>query len=692
MVRTKKQIDRSRTKKKRSGEEAASLEAAAAAAAAHSSSSEDDQVEKDISELNPRPASKKKEGRKKKSGYLSAQRNTKPASKQKSAKKKGKPEPKEEPLVDEDEEFSESSSDHKEPSSEESYQEEESESEEEESNAMKKPPPNAKRSNRGRQARKPSCYEEDSEEEVKQVSKRGRPTRRVTAGKRQTQSSSSEEEEFDDKFETPEKRTRGSLQLADSGNSHNDDDTPASSSGKRRSTPSRASATMANARLARLDYGGDEANIMKKPKRKSQKKGDDDEEYVADDHEEESESEGDSELGDDDDESEEHSSKLQSQAHNVDNDDIFDAESSGDEGVGPSPTLEIRSAPRSADGGGGSGTAGREMLLDEEAEESEEEASLSGVVGGSEPKLSQSSVPSMPDCPSTEDAVTMEKLPERHICAFAPNQRDRQCFCLHTLHRIAMSSSIRDDNGKQTFLQPPHFRTPMSDDLIDQIACRFGRSALDLLGEYYRRNKGSKVRIADSEEKEEELDDSTFLQRVNRFVRSCMGSQDIYCCPICYVEAHHRLASMTTDGEYDVEDDDSENSNDEDEKHHEVSLWHDPMTVLGELDNNSFKLAASFCFRKGVEVKRHLVHDHNIDPSNLDGNGLFQRFKVSSVFTKCRLFLGLLSLTLIVLRHRFVMVMDYYSALSKRHSKAKPTKATCSAIGTLVIPPLLSFY
>ena len=75
-------------------------------------------------------------------------------------------------------------------------------------------------------------------------------------------------------------------------------------------------------------------------------------------------------------------------------------------------------------------------------------------------------------------------LPKKHVCYVSPDGQSRQCFALETLRQIALKAArlqfrVDLDGGeKVTFLQPPHFRTAMSDDLLDQIASRFGRQAL----------------------------------------------------------------------------------------------------------------------------------------------------------------------------------------------------------------------
>ena len=196
----------------------------------------------------------------------------------------------------------------------------------------------------------------------------------------------------------------------------------------------------------------------------------------------------------------------------------------------------------------------------------------SSIIGEDNHKMStqksQSVIKKMPKCircDSTKDAVTADDLPPIHICFFPPDNQNKQCFALETLRKIALAQPnsrrlvVNTSNGTierpTEFLQPPHFRTPMSDDLLDQIASRFGRAATDVHGEYYRRNDenylplneapsntqrtpGSSQRLAQSE---------SIIDQLDRYMRQGLGNQDIYCCPICYVVAHQRLVNGEPD-------------------------------------------------------------------------------------------------------------------------------------------------
>ena len=128
--------------------------------------------------------------------------------------------------------------------------------------------------------------------------------------------------------------------------------------------------------------------------------------------------------------------------------------------------------------------------------------------------------------------------PRSIFCFYMPDGKTKQCFALETLHKIALTGTVMYANEKPTFKQPPHFRTPMSDDIVDQIASRFGRAAVDVRGHFY--NPGNlefdyTVNFDDLD------DDEEFTERVDKYMNSWMGSRYIYCCPICYTEAHRRL-------------------------------------------------------------------------------------------------------------------------------------------------------
>ncbi|KAG7338951.1 hypothetical protein IV203_017442 [Nitzschia inconspicua] len=229
----------------------------------------------------------------------------------------------------------------------------------------------------------------------------------------------------------------------------------------------------------------------------------------------------------------------------------------------------------------------------------------------------------LPPCPSRLDAITAEELPRRHVCYISPDGQSRICFQLETLRQIALKSSqlqLRTDlDGmqRQTFLQPPHFRTAASDDLLDQIASRFGRDALDLFGPYYNQ-KHSSLQV---HEREDSSDDDgfgvyaleTFRDRVQKYFQNSMGSQDIYVCPLCYGQSHRLIVNPEAD---------------DDDETVPLEGNYDPMHVLGNLDKDEFVVASQFCFTRASNIKKHLRSDHNIDTREVRGNDLYMRWKV----------------------------------------------------------------
>jgi hypothetical protein len=253
-----------------------------------------------------------------------------------------------------------------------------------------------------------------------------------------------------------------------------------------------------------------------------------------------------------------------------------------------------------------------------------------------------SSAPKLPQCPSTDDAITLEALPQRHVCYFSPDGNSRQCFALETLRHIALSNArqqFRTDltgEQQQSFLQPPHFRTPMSAFLLDQIASRFGREALDLHGDYYRRKKEPDQLPPPRTDSDDHDDDDYPYDYATRFshdfqlyIDRQMGSQDVYACPLCYSEMHARLDS---NGEENQGDSNSEGEEDDRDSSTAqkclVESKYDPMLVLGYLDNDKFEAASAFCFTKVANLKSHLREDHNIQTNDIQGNDLYMRYKV----------------------------------------------------------------
>ena len=291
-----------------------------------------------------------------------------------------------------------------------------------------------------------------------------------------------------------------------------------------------------------------------------------------------------------------------------------------------------------------------------------------------------------PFCLSTHDVVIHERLPALYVCALAPDGETRHCFALETLYKAAIFGTRTTNGGgshslyhnhhnnndsdnpnhnhnrqpkpkKTEFLQPPHFRTIMEDNLLDQFASRFGRSALVIENTslykkhqtLLRRTRREFFRDATQEEYDN-ADLGSFAEALNKFVTSQMGTGDMYCCPICYEEAKRRFQGKG------VEDDESDDGSDEDEDEDEgessegdggggggrigrrlngtvAANREDHMAIL-ILDDDEFIVASIFCFRKVVQVKAHLRIDHAIDTRTVEGNDLYKNYMVIYYYSR----------------------------------------------------------
>jgi hypothetical protein len=168
----------------------------------------------------------------------------------------------------------------------------------------------------------------------------------------------------------------------------------------------------------------------------------------------------------------------------------------------------------------------------------------------------------------------------------------------------------------------------MSGDLIDQIASRFGREALDLNGDFYKKGRATTNLPLGSDDEQEMYqvnfssvlsNDSLFKASWREYQVKNMGSQDLYPCPLCYVCAHHRLFAPETE----------EREIDETPIQIPQEFSCDPMSVLGSLDSEQFEIAASFCFKKITDVKSHIRAEHHCDTARID-SAVFYRYKVNN--------------------------------------------------------------
>jgi hypothetical protein len=444
-----------------------------------------------------------------------------------------------------------------------------------------------------------------------------------------------EEEESDDSdFGTPrpkkitKKNTRRSNRRQIAGSSEEEEEEFANpqtrlSAASRRSTPSRFSAAIASKRLTDLSGSSEEEQDQEvKPKPKDRKESmSSDEEFLADSESEASEekankSDDDSSIHDD--------TPATGDVGDVDDDEVGTADESSDE-------EELLNTP----------VAKKKISqMDEisprrpsQGKNNDDQDSSDSEAFEAEMK-ERNSRPKVPACPSIEDAITAEPLPKRHVCYVSPDGTSRQCFALETLRQIAIKSTTQkfrvDLTGdQQTFLQPPHFRTSMSDDLLDQIASRFGREALELHGEFYRR----KPMALDDEDEEDGVfvpqnslvqDAEAFMDHLERYIDRQMGHQDMYTCPLCYSEMHRQIVE-TSRAKQDDESDEERESGPSDAP---VESAYDPMLVLGYVDDDRFEAASAFCFTKVAKLKVHIREDHRVDTKGIQGNDLYARFKI----------------------------------------------------------------
>jgi hypothetical protein len=334
-------------------------------------------------------------------------------------------------------------------------------------------------------------------------------------------------------------------------------------------------------------------------------------------------------------------SAKQRKAVNIDNEDIGSADDSSNSDEDRANGAHHKQTPDTP-------SSKRSQL--EEIRPSPHKSSLDDDDDGDDSDDSDGHAPMrLPDCPSLEDAITADQLPKIHVCYVSPDGQSRQCFAIETLRQIALKSGHLpfrvdlDGSEQDTFLQPPHFRTPMSDDLLDQIASRFGRGALNLHGDFYNRKSNNFMRTGNNGHSHDTYEDvfgnvdlefgEEFVERVQKYMSGQMGSRDVYACPLCYSEMHRRIVRMDQKTPRNTTNDDADDCDDEitdDEKFLELPAdsSFDPMTVLGWLDDDKFQAAACFCFGKVANLKKHLRNDHSAETKGIQGNDLYQRFRI----------------------------------------------------------------
>jgi len=117
---------------------------------------------------------------------------------------------------------------------------------------------------------------------------------------------------------------------------------------------------------------------------------------------------------------------------------------------------------------------------------------------------------------------------------------------------------------------------------------------------------------------------TNFQARFERYIQNQMGSQDIYCCPLCFNEADRRMGN--DDEEFEADDLSDDGKGDEQKDRFRYS--DDPLTILGRLDDEQFQIASTFCFRRLADVKTHLKVVHGCDTKEIAGNDLYKRFQI----------------------------------------------------------------
>lgn len=149
----------------------------------------------------------------------------------------------------------------------------------------------------------------------------------------------------------------------------------------------------------------------------------------------------------------------------------------------------------------------------------------------------------------------------------------------------------------------------------------------DVYGPYHSRSsERPKLRPGETFQPIIKESDSEFRDRVHKFVRTIMGSKDLYCCPLCYTVSYNSIGQQTTEKKTKKNGKKSRPSVEERYKH-EFDL--DPISILTE---ETLDVASAFCFNSAAKVKNHLREDHGIDKKNISsvsGNELFKRFQVS---------------------------------------------------------------
>ena len=129
---------------------------------------------------------------------------------------------------------------------------------------------------------------------------------------------------------------------------------------------------------------------------------------------------------------------------------------------------------------------------------------------------------------------------------------------------------------------------------------------------------------------------------------------DAYCCPVCYIEAHRRNGISYDDIDGD-KDSISSDTSEGDDMAEELQFKFSPMDVLAAI---GLEEASTICFDKLAHVKEHIRGVHGFNPSVMEGNDLFHRFRVSCPYYSLVHSLTFKTIPFCCIYLRFAPVMD----------------------------------
>ena len=178
----------------------------------------------------------------------------------------------------------------------------------------------------------------------------------------------------------------------------------------------------------------------------------------------------------------------------------------------------------------------------------------------------------------------MEDLEEIHIEWVSPDGKMKQCYNVQTLIKIACKG------GKNELLQPPHFRSPMSRSLKEQIEKKFP----GIISKLKKSQNPNGQRLFDENDIDEETLENYF-QRYGDTIESVKYNWmsdigDMYVCPLCFSYLSDLL---------DIENGTSDNDDE----------MEDPLEIL---THQGIEIGAVALATKQAEMRTHLSTVHKI--------------------------------------------------------------------------------